>query len=307
MPRKNIKRTIRSGYLNFKRSGFPTIASVGIMVVTLFIVTFFIYIQVILNTTLNNIKDRVDVTIYFVPRAEETAILNVEQELKKLPEVKTVSYTSENEALTQFKEKHSGDYLTLQALDELSSNPLGASLNIKAKDPSQYENIANYFEGDNAVAKDSLTIIDKIDYNQNKVVIDRLSSIIKGAQKLGLILSLIFIIISIFITFNTIRLIIFMSREDITTMKLVGANKKYIRGPFVVSGIIIGVIASVITIILFLPISYWFGVKMTSFLGVNFFEYYKASFFQLFFIQLISGIIIGGISSFLATYRYLRK
>lgn len=303
----NTKRIIRSGYRNFMRSGFTSIASILIMMITLFVITSMIFVQTTLHTALNDIKEKVDITVYFVPGADADEIKTVETALTKLPEVKSVAYVSQEEALTTFKERHSNDYLTLQALDELGDNPLGASLNVKAKDPSQYESISKYFENDSAISKGSLTIIDKIDYHQNKVVIDRLTSIITGAQKLGFVVSLIFILISIVITFSTIRLIIYMARDEIQVMRLVGAGSKYIRGPFIVSGMLVGISASILTILLFLPISIWLGNQMTDFIGINLFSYYKSNFFQLFVIMLSSGILLGSISSTFAVARYLRK
>jgi cell division transport system permease protein len=277
------------------------------MTITIFVITSLIFVQAALNSSLNDIKEKVDVTIYFVPGAEETSIKKVEESLVKLPEIKSITYTSASDALSNFKDKHSNDYLTLQALDELSDNPLGASLNIKANDPSQYESIAKYFESDNALSKGALTIIDKIDYHQNKIVIDRLTSIIKGAKSLGFAVSLVLIIISIIITFNTIRLIIYMSKDEISVMKLVGAGSKYVQGPFIVSGILVGIAASLLSIIIFIPISIWLGNHMTDFIGINLYQYYKSNFLQLFVIMLGSGVLLGSISSFFAISRYLRR
>jgi len=302
-----LRRIIVSGYRNFTRSGFTSLSSILVMTITLFVITSLIFIQAGLNSSLDDIKEKVDVTVYFVSDADEESIKDIEEALRNLPEVKDVSYTSQNQALVEFRERHSNDYLTLQALDELDENPLGASLNIKASDPSQYESISKYFESEGTLSKGALTIIDKIDYHQNKVVIDRLTSIISGAQRLGFAVSLILVIISIIITLNTIRLIIYMSKEEINVMKLVGAGGKYIRGPFVVSGIIVGIIASLVTIIVFLPVSIWLGNQMSDFLGINLFSYYKSNFFQLFIIMLGSGIAIGSVSSFFAIHRYLRK
>jgi len=302
-----VKRVIVSGYYNFRRSGFTSVASILVMTITLFVMTSLIFIQAGLSYSLNNIKDKVDVTVYFVSDADDDSIKNIEESVKKLPEVKEVTFTSKDEALTEFKERHSNDYLTLQALEELGENPLGASLNIKAKDPSQYESISKYFDGEGALSKGELTIVDKIDYHQNKIVIDKLTSIIKGAKELGFAVSIILIFISILITFNTIRLIIYMSREEINVMKLVGAGGRYIRGPFVVSGVIVGVFSSLLTTIIFLPVSIWLGNKMTDFIGINLFSYYKSNFFQLFIIMLGIGILIGSISSIFAIHRYLRK
>ena len=303
----HAKRIIRSGYRNFMRSGFTSLASILMMVITLFVITSLIFVKTTLTASLNDIKEKVDVTIYFIPDADEQAIKNVQSALEKLPEVKSVSYTNSETAIAQFKERHANDYLTLQALDELSENPLGATLDIKAKDPSQYASIAKYFESDNALSKGTLSIIDKIDYHQNKVVIDRLTAIIAGAERLGFAVSFILILISIIITFSTIRLIIYMSREEIGVMRLVGAGPKYIQGPFIVSGVLVGVTASLVTILMFFPISIWLGNQVTEFVGINLYTYFKSNFFQLFVIMLGSGILLGGISSAFAIARYLRK
>ncbi len=303
----HIKRIIKFGYFNFTRRSFTSVASILVMTITLFFITSLIFVQASLNASLNDLKEKVDVTVYFVPGANEYSIKDIELSLDKLPEIKDITYTSQENALINFKEKHANDYLTLQALDELDNNPLGASLNIRAQDPSQYESIVKYFQEGDSISKKEFSIIDKIDYHQNKVVIDKLSSIIAGSHKLGYIISLLFIIISIIITYNTTRLIIFMSKEEIEVMRLVGSGVKYIQGPFIVSGILVGVTASLLTIILFIPISIWLGNQMTNFLGINLYTYYISNFVQLFIIMLSSGIILGGISSFLAVARYLRK
>ncbi len=303
----NTQRIIRSGYRNFIRSGFTTLSAILVMIVTLFVILSLIFIQATLHQTLETIKQKVDVTVYFVPSADETTILDLKSDIEKLPEVASVNYTTADQALIDFKDKHANDYLTLQALDELSGNPLGASLNIKARDPSQYESISRFFENQDALSKGTLTIIDKVDYSQNKLVIDKLNKVINGSLKLGFVVSMILIMISLIITFNTIRLIIFMSREEINVMKLVGASSSYIRGPFIVSGVLVGLVASVITIIIYTPVSIYLGNTITSFVGVNLFAYFKDNFFQLFVITILVGSLLGGLSSFFAIGRYLRK
>lgn len=301
------KRIIVSGCRNFARSGFTSTASIMIMTITLFVIISTFFIQATLNSTLNDIREKVDVTVYFISGAEVDSIENIQTALKKLPEVKDVTYTSAEDALISFKERHANDYLTLQALDELNENPLGASLNIKANNPSQYEGIVKYFEGEGSLSNDFLRVVDKIDYHDNKTVIDKLTSILNGAKRLGFAISLILILISLVITFNTVRLIIYMSRDEINVMKLVGAGERHIRGPFIVSGVLVGIISSISTIILLIPVSIWLGNQMTDFIGINLFTYYKSNFVQLFIIILLSGVIIGWISSFFAVHKYLKK
>jgi len=301
------KRVVKSGFVNFSRNGIISLASVLVVTITLSVIASLIFLQAILHFSLDQIKDKVDVSVYFTTNAPEDKILSLKSSLEKLPEVATVSYVSSEEALATFRDKHKNDYLTLQALDELDENPLGASLNIKAAETSQYDAIAKFLEGDTALAKDNASIIDKINYHQNKVIIDRLTSIIDGARKLGFAVTLVLVIISIIITFNTIRLTIYIAREEISIMRLVGAANRYIRGPFMIEGVIYGVISSILTMALFYPLTLWLGNNMTDFFGMNVFTYYTTNFFQIFAIVLVSGILLGSISSYLAIRRYLKR
>ena len=307
MAMTTFRRIIKGGFLNFKRSGIISWAAVLVVTITLSVITTIILLQAVLHFSLNQIKDKVDVTIYFTIGASEEKIMTLKSSLEKLPEVATVSYTSAEEALRIFRERHQNDYPTIQALDEIGDNPLGAYLNIKAKEVSQYEDIANFMKSDNTLAPGGESIVDKVNYHQNKLVIDRLNNIIGGAQRLGFILTLLSVIITVIITFNTIRLTIFIAKEEIGVMRLVGASKMHVRGPFMVEGVIYGIIATGITLVLFLPVTAWLGSTMTNFLGINMYDYYLSSFFQIFAILLLSGIILGVISSLLAIRKYLNK
>lgn len=302
-----LRRIIKAGFINFKRSGLISWAAVLVMTITLSVITMIILLQAVLYFSLQSIQDKVDVTIYFTVGAPTDKIMLFKNSLSKLPEVASVSYTSDTEALRLFRARHENDYPTIAALDEIKENPLGAYLNVKAKEISQYENIANFLKSDNALVLGSASIIDKVNYPQNKLVIDRLHTIISGAQRLGFLLTLVLVIISIIVTFNTIRLTIFISKEEIGVMRLVGASKMRVRGPFIVEGVIYGIIATVLTLVLFWPTTAWLGRSMTNFLGMNVYDYYISNFLQIFAIILVSGVILGIISSFIAIRKYLNK
>lgn len=302
-----LNRIIKAGFLNFKRSGLVSFAAVLVTTITLSVITTLILLQAVLNFSLEQIKDKVDVTIYFTVGAPEDKILILKNSLEKLPEVSQVTYTSAEEALKAFRERHVNDYPTISALDEINQNPLGGFLNVKAKEISQYESIAKFMKSDNALVLGSASIIDKVNYYQNKSVIERLNSIISGAQKLGFLLTLLLVFISIIITFNTIRLTIFISKEEIGVMRLVGASKMRVRGPFMVEGAVYGVIATLLTVVLFFPATAWVGRNMTSFLGLNVYEYYTSNLFKISIIILLSGVFLGIISSFLAIRKYLNQ
>src|SRR3989344_875684 len=141
---REFKRIIKAGFLNFKRGGLVSFAAVLQVVNTLAVIVAIILLQAVLYSSLNVIKNKVDVTIYFNVGAPEDKIMLLKSSLLKLPEVKEVSYTSEEDNLKKFRELHINDYSTIAALDEIGINPLGSYLNIKAKEISQNENIANF-------------------------------------------------------------------------------------------------------------------------------------------------------------------
>ena len=302
-----LKRIIKSGFLNFKRGGLVSLAAVVVVTITLSVITAIILLQAVLYSSLDSVKNKVDVTVSFNTGVAENQILALKSSLEKLPEVASINYTNENDVLKNFRARHQNDYSTLAALDELGINPLGATLTIKAKEISQYESISKFIESDDTLVAGTTSIIYKINYYQNKLVIDRLNSIISGAQKLGLIITIILVIISIIVTFNTIRLTIFIAKEEIGVMRLVGASKMYVRGPFMIEGVIYGIIATFVTLIIFWPATAWLGRNMTDFLGLNLYNYYFSNILQIFAIILLLGIIFGVISSFLAVRKYLNK
>lgn len=303
----NLKRVMRAGFTNFWRNGTVSLASVFMMVVTLLVIGFMLFSSAVLNSSLDALKQKVDITVTFIPSAAEADIKSVEQSLEKLPEVSLVTYTSRDEVLQAFVERHKNDQSILTALDELNDNPLGASLDIKAKDPSQYQSIADFLSGSGALSTGDTTIIDHINYYQNKVAIDKLSGLIRSANKLGLAIALAFILLSILIAYNTIRLTIYIVREEVSVMRLVGASSMYVQGPFVTLGIVYGIFATLLTSLIFLPVTYWIGqTTQNFFIDFNLFTYYLHNSVQIFLILLASGIVIGAVSSFLAIRKYLK-
>ena len=302
-----LKRIMRTGFFNFWRDGTVSFASVLIMLVTLLVIGFISFSSAILDTSLAELRNKIDINVTFVTSAAEEDILNIKNSLESLPEVFLVTYISREEALTIFKERHSSDQSILAALEELGDNPLGAVLNVKARDPSQYASVAEFLESGNALASSGITIIDRVNYFQNKVAIDRLATIISSADQLGLALTLFLTIISMLIAFNTIRLTIYIARDEISVMRLVGASTTYIQGPFVVVGIIYGVTAGILALLLLLPITYWLGgITENFFVGFNVFSYYLRHFLEIASIIIFSGILIGALSSVLAVRKYLR-
>lgn len=301
----DLRRIIKSGFKSFSRNGMVSISSISVMVVALCVILSLMLGSVILDYTLNSIKDKVDINVYFLTDAPEENILTLKNQIENLSETQSVEYISREKSLENFKERHKNDELTLQALEELDDNPLGAVLNVKALQTNQYENIAKFLE--NKQSTEFQNYIDKVNYNQNKIVIDKLTAIIDAIDNFGLIISVVASLIAIAITFNTIRLAIFVAKDEISVMRLVGAGKRYIQGPFMTVGVLYGVVSWLITIIIFYPITYWLAGGTAKFFSLNIHQYYIQNFFSINFTILIIAILLGSISSFLAVNKYLKK
>jgi cell division transport system permease protein len=304
-----IKRIFRAGFLSFWRNGFVSFASVLMMTFTLFTILLAIFTGVILDTTLQQFRDKADMNVYFVTDASETDILALQKSVNALPEVASTEYVSQDDALANFRELHQNDQLTLQALDELGTNPLGAVLNIKAKDINSYGAIADFLQQQEALGQGQPQIIDKINYfdQQHQDAVNRLAEITSSAKLIGLAIIIIFVLITIAITFNTLRLTIYGSREEIQVMRLVGATQGYIRAPFIVEGIMYGIIAGIVTLLIFYPLTWWLGNATAGFFGgINIFSYYISHFPELFLIIVGAGIVLGAVASYLAVRRHLK-
>ncbi len=301
-----FKRVAVGGGKNFARGGAVSAATVLIMTVTLGIIGMLIFVSALLSFTLNTIKGKVDVSVYFVTSASEEQILSVKQKLLQLPQVDEVTYTSADDALAAFRDRHANDQLTLQALDELGGNPLDASLEIRAKDPTQYESIVNFLQASPALSASGTSIIDRINYAQNKDVINRLSQAITATREIGFAIVLIFALASILIAFATIRLAIYTARDEIGVMRLVGASNAYIQGPFIVAGVITGVIAGVLVLLVLWPATWYASLKTSGWLGgFSFASYYASHFLFIALILFACGIVLGALASVLAIRKYL--
>ena len=274
-----LNRIIKSGLINFWRNGWLSTATVLIMTVTLLAWTSIFLLNVVLTSVLGVLEQKVDISVYFNLDAKEADILALKSKLDNLEELKNVEYVSTGEALEIFKKRHSGDEILLKSIQELNDNPLEASLNVLAKDASKYETVVSFL-GQNQFGN----IISKVNYAENKIVIERLGNIIGVLRQSGLAAGLILALIAFLVAFNTVRLAIYSSREEITIMKLVGASNRFVRGPFIVEGVLHGLVSSAFSFMIIIPGVAVIGPKLFNFLPeINLVNYLGDNFWQLLF------------------------
>lgn len=298
-----ISRIFHFGFKNFWRNGWLTTVTVIIMSLALLVFAWLIFFGVVTSRAAASIEDKIDISVYFNTNTAEDEILSIQQSLEGLSQVQSVDYVSRDQALTTFKQNHASDVTISQAVSELDSNPLEASLNIKAKNPSQYGAIADYLS-----SSDLSQYIDSISYTQNQSVIDRLARIVRTVEVGGVIVMIVFALLAGLVVFNTIRLAIYSNREEIGVMRVVGASNALVRGPFVVEGALCGAIAAILALIVSAPILFAVDPYLNVFIpDMNLFHYFSSHIIQLFLYLFVFGIALGGISSFVAVKRYLKN
>lgn len=277
-------------------------ATLSVITLTLFVFLSLILFNVVAKNAITILRDKIDVSVYFKQEVLEDDITNVQKSLESLPEVKAVKYISRSEALSAFQERHKEDVIINQALQVLQKNPLSASLNIRANDPKDYPIVASYLNQENIK-----NMIDQVTYGQNQLVINRLASIVDTAQKFGIGLTVALAIIAVLVTLNTIILNIYSTRDEISIMRLVGAGNKFIRGPYVVQGMLFGIIAAALSLVLMMPllslISPYVRILMPE---MSLSAYFYGNIFSLFGYQMMFGIALGVVSSTIAVSRYLK-
>lgn len=302
----SLRRIVRSGFIGFWRSAYVSLASIFVITVALFVIGTTMLLDQLLTASLTNIESKVDINVYFVTTADETAINALKTKVEALPDVAEVRYTSREDALTEYRLKNQNDSVAMQALEELGENPLGATIAIRAKNTSQYESIASFLDEQKAMETTETALIDEVNYANNKESIETLTKIVNAVERATSITMVVLIIAAILITFNTIRLAIYTAREEISVMRLVGASNAFIRGPFMLQGIMYGVISGILALAILYPIMIWIGPATAEFFEFDLYVYFVNNFGTLFLTIVGIGVGLGLVSSILAITRYLR-
>jgi cell division transport system permease protein len=300
--KQSLNRIFTAGWLNFKRNSYLSLGTTGIMALVLLLFSALMGLNFLSVKIVTSIQEKVDVTAYFKPNASEDEIMRIKDDVMELDEVRGVEYVSKDSALSDFKDRHAGDVLIQDSLAELDENPLQASLNIKASDPSQYAEIVSFLEGNKF-----RTLIDKINFYENEQVISRVQGISKAIQNWGMLLTAALAVVAVLITFNTIRLTIYNQKQEIEIMRLVGGSNWHIRAPYLVEGSLYGIFAALITIVIFYPVVYLVSPKVESLMpNASLMGYFLANGVQYVGLVFFSGIMLGVISSAVAIRRFLK-
>ena len=281
----------------------------SVLIITIaLLVSLFVYFAIVtVKATVFQLEQKVDINIYFKDNAEEAKISDFRKLINLLPEVdkeKTV-FISKKEALENFKERHKDNQTVMEALSIVNENPLGAILNIKAKEIGNYSEISAFVEKED-IQKRFGDIIEKVNYNENKKAIEKLNVLIEYTYKIGLALSAISIAVALIVTFNTMRLIIYTFRDEIVIMRLVGASRFFARGPFVVEGILYGIVSAFFALFISWTIVYYASPYLNQIFILNLNQYFSDNILYIFLALLAGGVILGFLSTYIAVSKYLK-
>lgn len=300
-------RMCRYGVNNFSRNAWLTVAATAVMTITLLIVFSTLTARSVLLDTVDQVSSQVDMSIYLKNSTTEKQATDVREELLKLSNVNTVRYISASEARAENAKENKTNTEILDAINE-ASNQYPATLRINLKDINDTSQLDTF-------VKENETVKPLLDENrepsfagERREAIKAIANGVTLAERAGIAATLIFVTISSLIVFNTIRMAIFNRKEEIQMMKLIGADRNFIRGPFLVEAIVYGVIAAVIATIVGVVALHLLKDILIEY-GVSVQPTLDSIVFYVGFVLLgmmALGATIGVVSSLLATRRYLK-
>ncbi len=303
----SFARVLRNALRNFHRNVWLSIATTVIMTLTLLTISFLYAVNVLGVHVLSTIEQKVDIAVIFKDKTTTTQIETMKKDIELRSDVESTRLITANQAREDFRRRHADDPYIEEALRELEVNPLPSSMFIIAKDPRFYETINSSLQSEKYAP-----FIDKVNFQNSKAVIEKMIRIMDVVKNAGLIITLTFSLLVILIMFNTIRLAIYSFREEIDIMRLVGASRWYIQGPFLVESVLVAVVSVIIsTTILYLSLhtmapqinQFFFAGQNANF---DIYQYFVTHWLQAIGIQFGAAVLLAVVSSYIAVRRYLR-
>jgi cell division transport system permease protein len=302
-----LRRIFRTGALNFLRNVTLAIAAMAVMVVTLTIVLFSLITNATFKNTIAQITTKIDVSVFLKDSVTPAQTNTLLTQIKDLNNVKSVSYQDKAQVLRAYEAQNAGNKQLATAIGE-TSNPLPPTILIKPIDLNQISDIKSFLITPNIAALQSAPP----SYSGNQeTAINKITHATDVLREVGVVAIIVFVIICALIIFNTIQMAIFNRRDEIQIMRLLGASTGYIRGPFIVESAIYGLLSAFISVAIidgaFLAASNALQASSLGLLDISYSNsYFKDHFWELLAIQLVLGIVLGAVSSLIATRRYLK-
>jgi len=299
----SLYRIIKFSLQDIARNIWLTIVTITILLLALFTINTLLTVRLISENAVAAIKEKIDISLYLKPDTVESEIIALKNKISASPKVKEVVYTSKQSAIDAFRAKYENDPTVLAALKELGRNPLSPSLTV----------VPNNFEESNLVINDlkmlDSSIIESRDFSDNTLILNKINSITKRINEVGLIIICIFVLTSLLVVYNAIRVAIYTHRQEIEIMRLVGASNFFIYMPYVFSALIYALASVLIVIAVFYPFLTLLQPYLeTFFMGynVNILSYFVDNFAIIFGAQFLAVLAINIIASLFAVRKYAK-
>jgi cell division transport system permease protein len=260
-------------------------------------------VKLVSQNAVSAVKDKINISLYFKVDASEAMILDVRQKVEAMPEVKNLTFISKNAALDNFRNNNKNNPEILNALTELGKNPLSPSLIITPKD---FDNSGTLITALKMLESDA---IESRDFSDNSVILEKINFITARVNEIGMFLIMIFVLTSLLVVYNAIRVAIYTHRQEIEIMRLVGASNFFIYMPYLFSAFIYALVSVLVIIISFYPfltiLQPYLEVFFTGY-NVNILSFYVDNFSTIFGLQFLSVFGITLIASLLAARKYAK-
>jgi cell division transport system permease protein len=297
----SILRVIKFSLQDLVRNVWLSIITIIIIVLALLSVNLLLMVKVLGSAAIGAVKDKVDVSLYLKSDTEESRILALKNKISGLDSVKEVVYIPKEAAIKSFREKHKDNQEILTALIELGTNPLSPSLVIKPKDVNNYEDLIA------GLNKLDDQIIESKNFDDHKAILAKINNLTDKTSRAFLVISLLFVLITVLVVYNTVRVAIYTHKREIGIMKLVGASTWFIRAPYLISGIVYGLIGVAAVMVILYPLLSFLQPHLAAFFygfEINILEYYNHNFFMIFGLEFLAITLVNFLASLVAVGKY---
>lgn len=297
-------RAIKFAFQNFFRNFWLSIITVSMLVLTLLTINVLLVLQLVTAKAVAFAEERIEVSVYFFPAVGDEQVASAAAYLQGLPQVRDVQIITSAEALTRFQERHASDEAILRSLGEVGGNPFGPTLVVKAHSADDFPFILDAL--DNPQLRDQIR---EKDFSSYEEIIERIRLTTDRIRLFGIALSAVFLAIAALIVFNTVRIAIFVHREEIGIMKLVGASNAFVRAPFLIECVIYSALAVGLVAAVVYPSVAVMDPRFSAFFNgesVGLLDHFTANWYWIFGVQFVVLTIINMLATIVAMRKYLK-
>ncbi len=301
----SVYRVAKAAIQDFWRNFWLSLVTTSILVLALVSVNILIVLNMLGTVALKSVEEKIAVSVYLKPGTSNEVVASIRSYLFSQPLVADVKVTSADAALVRLQERNPGNAAIQGAVEELGENPLGPSLAIRAKNTSDYPAIMQSLDNPTVAP-----YVEEKNFEDHQTLINRIRTIANKGQRSAMLVSAVFVVISLLIVWNSIRIIIYTHREEIGIMRLVGASSWFIRMPYVLEAVMYAFLATVVTAAIVLPATGAIGPSIRNFFDGSQFDllgFYQHNAFRIFGLEFLAAAILTMLTSGLAVGRYLKK